>query len=67
MSGQQKRGFRLPWNPERGSDEGGLAAIADQETLDSAPATTKAIQEIVLTADDDGLRDDATVLVFTVD
>ena len=38
MSGQQKRGFRLPWNPERGSDEGGLAAIADQETLDSAPA-----------------------------
>jgi hypothetical protein len=38
MSGQQKRGFRLPWNAERGSDEGSAAATIDQGTLDSAPA-----------------------------
>ena len=39
MSGQQKRGFRLPWTAEqRGSEEGSAAATMDQGTLDSAPA-----------------------------
>ena len=40
MSGQQKRGFRLPWNAEqqRGSDEASAAATMDQGTFDSAPA-----------------------------
>lgn len=39
MSGQQKRGFRLPWAAdERGSDEASAAATLDQGTLDSAPA-----------------------------
>ena len=39
MSGQQKRGFRLPWTAEqRGSDEASFAATMDQGTLDSAPA-----------------------------
>jgi hypothetical protein len=39
MSGQQKRGFRLPWTAEqRGSDEASAAAAMDQGTLDSAPA-----------------------------
>jgi hypothetical protein len=39
MSGQQKRGFRLPWTAEqRGSEEASAAATMDQGTLDSAPA-----------------------------
>jgi hypothetical protein len=38
MSDQQKRGFRLPWAAERGSDEASGAAIVDTGTLDSAPA-----------------------------
>lgn len=40
MSGQQKRGFRLPWTAEqqRGSDEASAAATMDQGTFDSAPA-----------------------------
>lgn len=39
MSGQQKRGFRLPWTAEqRGSEEASVAAAMDQGMLDSAPA-----------------------------
>ena len=39
MSGQQKKGFRLPWTAEqRGSDEASAAATIDPGTLDSAPA-----------------------------
>ena len=40
MSGQQKRGFRLPWTAEqqRGSEDASAAATLDQGTLDSAPA-----------------------------
>lgn len=39
MSGQQKRGFRLPWTADqRGPDETSAAATADPEMLDSAPA-----------------------------
>jgi hypothetical protein len=38
MSGQQKRGFRLPWAAERGDDEASVAATLDPELLDSAPA-----------------------------
>ena len=39
MSGQQKRGFRLPWTADqRGSDEASAAATIDSGTLDSAPA-----------------------------
>jgi hypothetical protein len=38
MSGQQKRGFRLPWNAERGPEDGSMAATVDQGPLDSAPA-----------------------------
>ena len=37
MSGQQKRGFRLPWGAEREGAEASDAAD-DQGTLDSAPA-----------------------------
>ena len=39
MSGQQKKGFRLPWAAEQsGSDETSAAATIDPGTLDSAPA-----------------------------
>ena len=39
MSGQQKKGFRLPWAAEQsGSDEASAAATMDPGTLDSAPA-----------------------------
>jgi hypothetical protein len=39
MSGQQKRGFRLPWTAEqRGSEEASAAATLDPGALDSAPA-----------------------------
>jgi hypothetical protein len=39
MSGQQKKGFRLPWAAEQsGSDEASAAATIDPGTLDSAPA-----------------------------
>lgn len=38
MSGQQKRGFRLPWAAERGDDEASVAATVDPELLDSPPA-----------------------------
>jgi hypothetical protein len=37
MSGQQKRGFRLPWTAERGSDEASAAATLDGEPLDTTP------------------------------
>ena len=39
MSGQQKKGFRLPWAAEQsGSDEASAAATIDPGTPDSAPA-----------------------------
>jgi hypothetical protein len=38
MSDQQKRGFRLPWAPERGADEASVAAGVDEGMLGSAPA-----------------------------
>ena len=40
MSNQQKRGFRLPWAPDRDPDEGVAAATIDADALDTPAAVS---------------------------
>src|SRR5438552_16470191 len=43
MSSQQKRGFRLPWAVERGTDEGAAAATLEADAV--KPTTTGEIED----------------------
>lgn len=43
MSSQQKRGFRLPWNAERSTEEGAGAATLEADSAD--PTTPEAIED----------------------